>query len=216
MAEAEERDELSLTFAEAVRPPQKGELEQLISSELALAVFSTDPLQKIRHVLEAYNLLHPEQRRELFTEQERDEYGRLYEVCISLINTVELPSPNGGRLASVAWSFTVQDAPLYLNWIKRVWTFNIQGFGELLKRLNSGDEEVKRQAWIEYLQFIFDYTACACNLSFIQQLKSEFIVYCMPKISRIMRVIFTSVVSAETWSETLLLMRGGARRQVQP
>lgn len=82
----------SLIAAQALRP-KRGELEQLISSELALAVFSNNPLQKIRHVFEAYKLLPPEKRDELFSEEERDEFERLYEVCISFINTV--PTGNG-------------------------------------------------------------------------------------------------------------------------
>jgi len=210
--EKAEGDELELTLAEAVRPPQKGELEQLIASELALAVFSTDPLQKIRHVLEAYKLLPIETRKDLFAEKERDEFSRLYEVCISFLQMYEEPSGNPydpTRWVCVPFSFSWMVADRYLYWCSREWDLPFSDWPKIKQHLAKLDPEQRKAEYHKALcQAMYK-----CSMSLARQVQTEFIVYAMPVISKIMRDIFTSVVSSETWNETLLLMRGGKARQ---
>jgi len=208
--ELSERDDLAITLVEAARMPKKGELEQLISSELALAVFSKSPLQKIRHVFEAYFLLSQEDKERLFNEGERVEIERLYEVCISFLNTVMTTE----RCAAVCWSFPVDNASNYLYWVKRVWIASPRELEALRKAMRSQDEEERNKAWSNYLMWLASILSDGNSpLSFVRSVASEFIVYCQPIIAKIMRTIFTSVISRDAWRETVQLMRGAARRE---
>lgn len=205
----DEDEALNVTLGEAVRAPAKSEFEQLIASKLALAIMASDRLQTIAHVLEACSLLPPETVQQLFTCEERENFDRLYKVCISLLNTVELPASIPyvtGRYAVVAWCFTCEDAPYYLSWLSRVWRF--PDVEQLIERLMSGDNE----AWHDYLRALFYFTSSEnCPLSLIKQIQSEFIIYCKPIVDDIMRKIFSKVISRETWQQTLTLMRGSRK-----
>ncbi|MBS7612464.1 hypothetical protein KEJ27_09770 [Candidatus Bathyarchaeota archaeon] len=216
-AEQQPGDELDLTIAEAVRAPKKGELEQLIASELALAVMSREPLQKIRHTLEAYLLLPEEVRRELFTEPQRETLQILYECCVSLLHIYEKAGPDG-RFAAISWSFPIEAAPRYLYWIKRGWPIpgyeNYENIDDFLDKARWADREEYKRLKQQYLRALAGYLCSGDSpLGVIMQVKSEFIIHCQPIISETMRVIFTKAISSQTWRETIFIMRGrgGAR-----
>ena len=117
---------LAETLLEAVRGPQRGELEQLLASELAEAVFSTDPLQKIRHVLEAYQLLPEYAKKQVLPDDdEREKIKLIYELTISFLHMREVSPPtplHWGRYAVIPWSFPTSIAHYYLYlFVKRIW-----------------------------------------------------------------------------------------------
>ncbi|MDH7564789.1 MAG: hypothetical protein ACQXXG_09515 [Candidatus Bathyarchaeia archaeon] len=212
-------DELDVTVAEAVRPKQRGELEDLIATELAIAVLSTDRIQKIRHVYEAYRALPPQTRENLFNEEERDEFKRLARVCSAFLNLVELPPPtpyNTGRFACVPWGFPIREAPVYLYWVRRVWLSSEEDrerWQQFRERMNAQDEKQRKKAWDEYYVMLAEFLRSGfAPLAVVKEVETEYVDYALPKFIRLMRVIYQNIISPETWSETLMLLRGGRRQ----
>lgn len=208
-------DELSVTLAEAVRPPEKTDIENAVASKLVLAILSSDRLQMITSILECYKLLPPETAEELFAEEERDEFDRLYEVAISFLQMYEESSGNPydpARWVCIPWGFSWMVADRYLYWVTREWDLPFSDWQEFKEYLSKLDSE-KRKA--EYLRALCQ-ALYKCSMSLAKQVLSEFIVYAMPIASKIMRNIFAGgIVSASTWNETLLLMRGGGKTRQQ-
>lgn len=187
----EELNDLKIVVKEA-RRKSKVDIDKLIASELAIAMISPQPLQKIRHTLEAFKLV-PKDRRVLchVTEEEIELYERLYEVCISLMNTVEVPP----RYGEVGWSFATEVAYEYFFWIKQIRLF--EGIDKkLMEALKNGDEEARK----EYCRKLAEYMANRCPLQIIKSFESDFIAYAMPIISELMAKILL-VISDEAWSE---------------
>lgn len=210
----ENRSKLQLTIAEAVRPPQRGDLEQLVASELALAVMSANPLQKIRHCLEAYMLLPEDVRKQISETLEMDEWipGALYHCCISFLNIVEMPQKPTyiERFISIPWSFPLDESSDYLFWISRVWLVDEQLVEELR---NTEDKEKRRELWNQYLKALYKYLSSGISSEIIvKHIQNEFIVFAQPIISRIMRAIFTYYVTKQTWQDAFSLVRGGKRQ----
>jgi len=205
-------DELTLTVASALRAPMRGDLERLIASELAMAVLSLNPLQKIRHILEAYLLLSEKTQEQLFTEAERLESKRLYEVCISLLNVFEVPTPADymGRYGVVPWSFLPENAHEYFYWLRRLFIFKLKDeeLEPLLEQIKAGS----REAWRKYCSLLAQHLANLAPLKLIKSLESEFIVYATPVAANVMRKIF-GLISERAWSETLSALKARLRRE---
>jgi hypothetical protein len=111
-------------IVEAIRPPQRAGIERLLAGELAMAHFSK-PLEKIRHILEAYQLVtvDPEAREALGLDEETHTImQRLYICCVSLQNKTSVPPMEklvgqyiGGF--KIGWGFPYQEAWKHLFWL---------------------------------------------------------------------------------------------------
>jgi hypothetical protein len=213
-----EDEELGEAVAAALRQPKRGDLEQILASNLAAAVFAP-PLEKIRMILEAFLLLPEEEQRKIAVGEGEAQYIReIYEVAVSLSNAVEVGSPTPhmrGRFAAVPWSFSVTQADRYLrHFVNRIWEL---GDGEdwrrLLARLKTGGDS---EAWSMYLRELAKWLASGfAPLPVVEQVKNEFAVRVMPYASMLLREIFTSYITKETW-EVMLGLMGGGRRSRRP
>jgi len=72
---SEEDSALEETLVAAIRAPQRGDLEQILASNLAAAVFA-QPLDKIHMVLEAFMLLPEEEQQAVAPDEEEIQYTR--------------------------------------------------------------------------------------------------------------------------------------------
>ena len=190
---------LQETLAQALRPP-KSDFEQLLASNLAAAIFSP-PLQKIRMILEAWLLLPEEERKNLISnEEERKDLERIYEVAISFENVFEVSKPHiNEKLAIVPWSFSIDDAFLYLRlFVKRYWN---------IIKINLKEE--KETAWYLYLNKLAAFLNSGyASLNLIKMIENEFVTTIMPKALELLRLIHTKFISQETWEHTLSIMSG--------
>jgi hypothetical protein len=214
---SEEDTALEETLVAAIRAPQRGDLEQILASNLAAAVFA-QPLDKIRMVLEAFMLLPEEEQQAVVADEKEIQYiERLYEVAVSLSNVVEV-EPSApyirGRYASVPWSFSVTQADRYLSlFVNRVWEFaEGEKWQELFRKLKNAEPktEEKERLWSAYLRELASWLGCGyAPLPVVEQVKSEFIVKTMPYISQLFREIFKRYITKETWESMLGLVSGG-------
>jgi hypothetical protein len=204
----QEDKELEETLSQAIRPAKLSDFEQLLASNLAAAIFSP-PLQKIRMVLEGWLLLPEEEAIKLIpNEEERKDLERIYEVAISLENVFEIKKPyNYERLAIVPWSFSLDDAFLYLRlFIKRYWAILPKDFSKDFEKMN---EEEKKVTWYLYLNKLAAFLNSGyASLNLIKMIENEFITTIMPKALELLRLIHTKFISQETWEHTLSIMSG--------
>ena len=242
--EFEEEKQLQEALIQAVRPAPRGELESLLAAELATAVFAS-PLGKIRHVLEAYLLLPSEERKDLFPdEKEREEFYMLYEVCISLMNTIIVQSPYTPEpTAKIPWSFPSNRAHEYLKlFINRVFRLgNNREWQEFLREKDFNywlkkckrktkkklrfyvapanlTEQQHQEEWMNlYLYNLANALHQGVSLSLAEMIKNEFITNVMPRILKLLRTIHNQFISSDTWERTLQLIGGGKKpREPQP
>jgi hypothetical protein len=221
--EGKEVEELQETVAAAVRAPQRGDLEQILASSLAAAVFAP-PLDKIRMVLEAFMLLPEEDQLKVAAEEGELQYIKeLHEVAVSLSSVVELEPPTPlmrGRFASIPWSFPIDRADRYLgHFVNRIWWFlegpwGTEEWERLLNKLRGADRNSPegQAIWRTYLQELARWLGSGwAPLSNVEQFKNEFIVRVMPYASRLLREIFTNYISRETWEAMLSIVSGGRK-----
>jgi hypothetical protein len=205
---------LEETVIAAIRAPQRGDLEQILASNLAAALFA-QPLDKIRMILEAFLLLPEEEQHNVVqNEAERQYIREIYEVAVSLSNMVEEPPPTPymrGRYASVPWSFPTDVAHRYLrHFINRIFLFSEEWerFFDKVKTADLNTEE-GRKIWNTYLRELAGFLSSGCAaLTMVQQVRNEFIIRVMPYASKLLREIFKRYITKETW-ETMLSVIGG-------
>jgi hypothetical protein len=226
-AKSEEDEELEETLIAAVRQPMRGDLEQLLASNLAAAVFA-QPLDKVRMIFEGFMLLPPEEQLKIAKDEGEIQFIKdLYEVAVSLSNVVELEPPAPyirGRFASVPWSFPTTVADRYLRpFINRIWWFaEGEEWQEFFRKVKSADPNTEegQAVWNSYLRELARWLATGyAALSMVQQVKNEFIIRVMPYASQLLREIFKRYITKETWETMLSVVSGGKAKPksgVQP
>lgn len=212
----EDEEELEETITMAIRAPKRGDLEQILASNLAAAIFSK-PLDKIRIILEALLLLPKEDQLAVTVNDDELQYAKeLYEVAVSLSNLVETPPPypnERGRFACIPWSFSINNAWKYLQHFVSG-TFDLSsvvGEGDwnaLMERLSKGEEDAKK----DYLNALAAWLSSPhASLGSCKMLESEFCIRVMPYASELLRKIFSRYITKETWEQTLSLIGGKAK-----
>lgn len=202
-SEKEKEDELKTTIIEAIRPARKGELENLLASNLAAAIFSP-PMQKIRLILEAFLLIPDEEKINLVKPEEIFEFEKLYEVCISFINHLKFVRYDN-EFVLVPWSFPLEKANEYLKlFLRRVFYCNWKDWD-----WNEFDKEMKekpQETFDLYLKALAEYLSSGfAPFSLFKFIENEFIINVMPKALELLRSIFEKYITIETWENTLAL-----------
>ncbi len=203
----EEDDEMSSLMTSAMRPSAQNALQHLLASELAAATFATDPLQKIRHVIEAYELLEDEKRALVLPkEEDRAEIDILYKNCISFLKLTEMPAGpyDNYRFACIPWAFATTCAYDYMR--QYVYMYPMDSYPpEYEKCLKDGDEE----AWRSHLYNVARRTGQYAPMNECIQLRNCFVDYAIPKMITLLRKIHENFISPEVWESTITSMRGG-------
>ena len=200
----EEDEELELTISQALRPEQPSQFEQLLASNLASAIFS-EPLQKIRLIFEAWELLNDEEKMEIIPDpEERKNIERLYEIAISFINLYihKPPIVFDAQLlfdeaATVPWTFHIQEAPKYLGLF-------INKYYDIGKKFDFNNFDWDAY-YIELAKFLNEGMA---SIKIIRMIISEYITVVMPIALKLLRMIHERFISPEVWERTLLIVSG--------
>jgi hypothetical protein len=210
---SEDEEDLTQTITTAIRAPRQGDLEQILASNLAAALFAP-PLDKIRMILEAFLLLPEDDKLSIVEDKQQLQYIReVYEVAVSLSDIVELPPPNQffrGRFASIPWSFSVMDADHYLrHFINRIWDFPMEeGLGGKVHKADLSTEEGQK-VWCRYLRELAGWlTSGYAPLNVVEAIKSEYITRVMAFSLALLREIFTNYITQETWEQILSIVSG--------
>ena len=175
------QEQMGQLVSDSSRPSKFDSITMNISTELAIAQFSQDPLQKIRHILEAFFFLDENDRLRLLPdEKERATFSRMYDLCEAFMKRQELPPDEGDRRALI--SFTFEDSEVHLY------------FGDFALQYAS-EENVQ------------NFRSGAMSLASCILLENLFVIWAIREVTSLSRKILKMFVSGETWEATLALMK---------
>ena len=198
----------------ALRPPASVGIEGLLASELATALYSP-PLEKIRHIMEAFLLLDDGLVRKIgISKNDKVLYHRIHQLAIDFQNS---------RLHTFGWSimafiriyvpfsFSLSDVSKYLFWIgdykpeyQSSWDApNPKVFDEYAVKICENDDLCYQMV----RTYLYGRNGVLSYSSYYD-LRNRFISYSMPKALDLSQRIF-KLINYDVWSETLALVRGG-------
>ena len=217
----EEEDIEKTLVSKAIRPAQLGALDKLVASKLALALVSK-PLEKIRHVIEAYMALDEEKRSLLNVSVGEDkEYEKIYTVAVALLNArvyrLRKDEWEEHDFAEVSWPFSIEEAPYYFSpWLKpnkpryfyryakESMTEEMEKYMNILVEKGVEDDF----AWvIARAMAILQRPETSMVVNYLYVLNS-FIVYAVPKVEQLMSRIFKYAVDPDIWDHVIKLVSG--------
>lgn len=194
---------------ELSRGKRRGDIENLLASELAQATHATD-LVKLKHICEAYMMLSEDEKRKVFPEQEEEEWRledteipmpneieRIHAVTLDFQQMIVLDIFDGGQ-AFIPFSFPVERAYKYLAFMDGIFF----GTKEFTKEEAMCLYNVDKRKYFGMLQSHF--LGGNAMLRHCLMLKNMFISpYAMPICLKLMRKIFTTFVSVEKWESAV-------------
>jgi len=203
--------ELAEATGAALRPSGLQALELVIGTELQIGNLSQEPLQKIRHVIEAFMLLPEEKRKDIATQEEIVEYERMHTLAISFLNTQMLPSGSHdlNRYAAVPLTFAGEQAYIYLSPFIHLFFWPTDISKEAKQRVLTGVKESKER----YFEWLSNIIHAGYFLQSVLSIKVQFIAWAMPKTANLSNLITTKFLSPETWEKVLFstMGKGGKR-----
>jgi hypothetical protein len=210
MSDENVKQELNRYASEILWPKSKGDVENLLATELALATYSADPMQKIRHILEAYMMLTENEKSVILPHvTDRDEALQLYVVALGLLNITPTHDGIQSDCAIIPFAFGPRQAYRYLgNFVHIVW--NLSNYYTTFDAtyvqhpMNCTDEQ-KRQYFALFKRYLSSGDA---SLGICLTVKTLFIKYVLPKTLHMLRTIYTQFISPEKWYDVTTSFRG--------
>lgn len=202
-------------ISKALRPSEIGKLDRLIAGKLATALLSR-PLEKIRHVIEAYMVLDEEKKKLInLSEEEEKEIDKIYKIAIALLNARFVRHRDEVGYVEVSWPFSIDEAPYYFSpWlnIKRpFWYWRDEQLDKNLKALENRlvkrglERDTARLYSTAYL--ILQIPECSFQINYLI-IVNQFIIYAVPKVEKLMGLIFKYAIDPVVWDYTLSLLGG--------
>ena len=201
-------DEEKFLLSRAIRPSQITPLDKLLASKLALALMS-DPLNKIRHAIEAYLALDEEKRSEINLSEEGEMIlMRIYAVAITLLQPL---FSNHGRV-KVGWPFPLEEAYEYLHPWLTTKPLERGYVGHKNTRFLSGgmskkwgvDQDTAKKYIDAYILL-----SSEGSTTFYLKVRNSFICYAVPLIEELISEMFKKMVDPDIWDHMLRILSGG-------
>ncbi len=172
-----------------VRGRRRGDLENLLATELALATNSVDPILKIRHIIEAYMLLSLEEKGKILPDEEdRARLERAYSLSLALLSLTPTHDSVQFDRSMIPFPFAPDKAHEYLDFLSITW--DLSGY---FKTKGTGKDY--------YKQLAIYLSSGDASSGMCLQVKNLFVRHELPWILILLRLIFTSFISAEAWKE---------------
>jgi len=209
MNEEDLKKELQDYIPEITREKRKGDLENLLATELAIATYSADPLMKIRHIFEAYLLLNEKERFLIIPDpNEQGEVSKLYVVALALLNITTTHDDYDHDRAVVPLAFAHSEARIYLEPFSTI-TLDLGGYfsdwGAIYKDFRENKTEKSIRLYFSCLARYLNSGKAFLGHCLI--VKNLFIQYAMPKALEMLRAIYTQFISPEMWYEVTSSLR---------
>ncbi len=228
---------MSQLESDSSRPSKFDSVTMNISTELAIAQFAADSLQKIRHICEAFLFLSRENQKTIMAEEkDRDELKKIYDLVLSFLETYEqamIPDTYQRRF-SIPWRFAKPRSHEYFRIFNDQFMYSednedpkthyrYEKYGRLIEEsvkeaektaknyelYYRGLTEGDQKYWKIYHEFLYQVTRNGEAPGECKEMKIRFVSHVMPRILDLSRKILMTFISGETWEETLILMRGG-------
>ena len=203
-------------ISKALRPAERSKLDRLIASKLAAALLSR-PLEKICHAIEAYMALDEEKKNLInLSEEEEKEINKIYTIVIALLNARKyIRTRDDMEYVEISWPFSEDEVPCYFSpWLKikkTFWYWHHEGLNERLKALEDRlvERGLKRDIAKLYstAYLVLQVPECSFLINYLI-IVNQFIIYAVPKVEKLMGMIFKYAIDPEVWDYTLSLMGG--------
>ena len=209
MTEAEgdpRKQRLTDLTSNIVRAKQKGDLENLLATELAQATYSADPLQKLRHILESYLMLHENDRARVLPDpEERTLTLRLYMTTLGVLNIMPTHDSIRADRAMIPFAFPPDQAYLFLEeCLTFSWDLTKYYRGNFDRSYFLDRDSCTRAQIQEYYSKLLQFLSSGeAPIGLCLTIKTLFITYALPKALRILREIYTLFISPELWSDVI-------------
>lgn len=201
----EEPSELERLGGKLLRASERAGLEDLIASELALAMVS-QPLEKIRHACEALMLLGEDERKRAgITGDEVEEARRIYALASTFENVyidryLDADGNAVERSATISWPFAQHDAGKWLG-----------GWAEgasckYFVREDMEDEYEKINEIPTMLERMYIITRMRVTIDSLNDFKIRFVAYAMPKAAGLLKRIIR-LVSPDSFTQALEMFK---------
>ena len=218
--------------SDSSRPSKFDSATQNLATELAIAQFSSDPLQKMRHICEAFFFLTKENQRLVLSDDlKQKDIEQIYDLILSFQDAKELPIFSGSfeRRIAIPWRFANSAAKQYFETFvdeyhpfderaETYFTFDFVGNvtneeaanrqAEFHKLLNQGVKVHEEHFMALYYKWLYTTTFHGWGVAPVGNLKNNFISKTMPRMLQLSRSILEHFVNGDTWENTLLMMRG--------
>jgi hypothetical protein len=159
--------------AKGVELDLRSDIKNLIATELAMALYAPTPLQKLRHIFEAFELLTPSQQA-LLLRKEDIERAHRYRQLANCINDLQ---KTDNERAFIPFDFPISEAPSYLDF-----------FTQWYRTLGASD-------WGDYRYRLAMYLKSGqASLAICFEVKSAFINTAMPFALSLFRSMFGSYI----------------------
>lgn len=224
-------DAMGQLISDSSRPSKFDSVTMNVATELAIAQFAAEPLQKIRHILEAYFFLDPENRKRVISDPRKDGILRKYHaLTLSFAAMYDVPPDywHNYPRSAIPWNFGTNEAAAYFRLFLHTFNKNAswtssdfhyyqsrmegdeanelaRSWRQLYKRLENGDSA----AWVWYYQEVARETWSGANASVCRNMKVSFEVAVMDEMVQLSNSILKMFVNGEVWEEALALAKGG-------
>lgn len=216
---------LSITTSKATRPSMLGRFQFNLATKLAISLFNPDPLQAVRHTLEAFLSLGPEEQELVEPDpEERTRHAMRYEICESLANMVPTsPEQDGTPRFCVPWSFGRVQAPDYFGIFyhmrptERRLSYRWTGFQWEIDEGNSWSQafweklqDNEEKAWRVWYQILWGDTSGGTTPAWALGIKTHFIQSVMPISEKLGRAIVEKFIEPSVWQQAMEAVHGGS------
>jgi hypothetical protein len=204
--EGEDNEDLQ-TYAANIIRPERGGFQDLIASELSEAIHSVDKISKVLHVLEAFYLLNDEQQVELIPKlEDREELSRIYDMALSIAYMPPLPTgsfSDNDRFMSIPFNFAASKAIYYFkDWLFTRMLYQVgprEHWEEISQKLQTEPFSVESRIWRSYCEEVYYMLMVPTLIQNCLQVKTMFLAYAMPKVTKLSRAIFEAYVTPACW-----------------
>ena len=202
--------ELAGATQSALRPSGMQALELQISTELAIGLFNAKPLEKIRHILEAYMLLPIENQEKLANKENMSIYKRMHTIALSFLNMQILTDPWGERYAMIPFPFNPNLGREYFEFFLKALHYNGEDGKQLAARFKQ-DENIRRA----YFSYLTKWLSSEASLNVAFSIKTDFERWSIPRVVRLAETIITTFISKETWEQALAATIGTGNKNAR-
>jgi hypothetical protein len=202
---AEEPSKLERLGGKLLRSSERAGLEDLIASELALAMISP-PLEKIRHACEALMLLDEDERkRATITGEEVEEAERIYALASTFENVFidryeDMYGKVVERSATISWPFAQEEAGKWLGG----WADGASCKYYVQDGDRSEYDKIKKIS--NMLERRYIASRVRVTIDSLNDFKIRFVAYAMPKAANLLKKIIR-LVSPDSFTQALEMFK---------
>jgi hypothetical protein len=212
------KGQMDQLVSDSSRPSRYSASVMALATELLVAQFAQNPLQKIRHVLEAFLTLKEDERKKAVPEEkDRILLSKMRTVCYSFLDLIDMPSYSGlyQRKMAIPFSFAEKEGIEYLAPFHKCYRM-LPGMDKLYEKIgvNSGGNlsvENSRRIRGAYFYLLVHLMKYGWYAQDCLSLKNEFINFMIPKIAELETKIRENFIDGNTWEAALFAYRGQSK-----